>query len=225
MIHVLIVEDDPHISKFLARDLELEGYAVTIAKDGLDGLDQAKALKPDLILLDIRLPKLDGYEVCRSLRRDGSDVRIIMVTAKSQEAEKILGLEQGADDYITKPFSTMELIARIRALLRRRKREQHQAERFRFDDITVDFARMEATKKGKPLALTTKEFQMLELLVRNRGKVVSRNQFLEEIWGFELKPTTRTVDNRLVQLRRKLSPENPEAYILSIHGVGYKFIE
>jgi len=224
MVHILIVEDDPGISKLLAKDLERHGYKATIAKDGLEGLDQANALKPDLIILDLRLPKMDGYEVCRSLREAGSDVLIIMLTAKGQEAEKVLGLEKGADDYVTKPFSTMELLARIQSLLRRHKREQVKAERFQFDDFMVDFARMEMTKKGKPITLTTKEFQMLELFIRCRGKVVSRDQFLQEVWGFELKPTTRTVDNRLMALRRKLSPENPEKYILGIHGSGYKFI-
>lgn len=225
MVHILLIEDDPAITEVVVSDLELEGYTVTTAKDGLEGLDKAKALEPDLILLDIRMPKMDGYEVCRSLRKAGSDVLIIMLTAKSQDTDKVVGLDQGADDYIAKPYSTIELIARIRALLRRQKRQSDKAQTVQIDDITVDFARMEATKQGKPLGLTTKEFQMLELLLRNRGKVVSRDQFLEEVWGYELKPTTRTVDSRLMRLRHKLSPDNPEAYILSIHGVGYKFIE
>jgi len=222
MIRVLVVEDDPTICKLLASDLELEGYLVTTAKDGVDGLMQAKTLKPDLILLDISLPKMTGYDVCRTLRRDGSDVLIVMLTARGQEAEKVVGLDLGADDYIAKPYGSMELLARVRALLRRHKRQLDKVEQSSFGDIMVDFGRMEATKGGKPLSLTKKEFQILELLLRHRGQVVSRDQFLQEIWGYEELPSTRTVDNRVMALRHKLSPENPEAYILSVHGSGYR---
>jgi DNA-binding response OmpR family regulator len=224
MVRILVVEDDSTLSKLLASDLELEGYSVITAKDGLEGLEQAKTLNPDLILLDIRLPKMNGYDVCRALRKDGSDVPIIMLTAKGQETEKVVGLDHGADDYMTKPYGSMELIARVRALLRRHKRHLDKVEKTKFDDVTVDFPRMEATKKGKPIELTRKEFQILELLVRHRGEVVSRRQFLEEVWGYDEMPSTRTVDNRVMQLRHKLSPENPEAYIISVHGSGYKFI-
>jgi DNA-binding response OmpR family regulator len=224
MAHILVVEDDAAVTEILVSDLKLEGYTVTTAKDGLEGLDKAKAIKPDLILLDVRMPVMDGYEVCRALRKSGSDVLIIMLTAKGQDTEKVVGLDQGADDYMTKPYSSIELIARIRALFRRQNRLQNKSERVEFDDIVVDFSRMEAAKHGKPLGLTTKEFQMLELLLRNRGRVVSRDQFLEEVWGYELKPTTRTVDSRVMRLRQKLSPDDPEKYILSIHGTGYKFV-
>ncbi len=224
MVRILVVEDDSTLSKLLVSDLELEGYAVTTAKDGLEGLERAKALKPDLILLDLKLPKMTGYDVCRSLRKEGSDIPIIMLTAKGQEAEKVVGLDVGADDYMTKPYGSMELLARVRALLRRQKRHLEQVEVTQFGDIMLDFNRMEATKSGKPLQLTTKEFRMLELLVRHRGDVISRDRFLEEVWGYEEKPSTRTVDNRMMQLRHKLSPEDPEAYIISVHGSGYKFI-
>jgi len=223
MIRVLVIEDDPTICKLLASDLELEGYQVTTAKDGVEGLLQAKTLKPDLILLDLHLPKMSGYDVCRSLRRDGSDVLIIMLTARGQEAEKVVGLDLGADDYVAKPYGSMELLARVRALLRRHKRQLDKVEKTSFGDITVDFSRMEATRGGTPISLTTKEFQMLELLIRHRGQVVSRDQFLQEVWGYEQLPSTRTVDNRMMALRHKLSPENPEAYILSVHGTGYRF--
>jgi DNA-binding response OmpR family regulator len=224
MIRVLVIEDDPTICKLLAGDLELEGYSVTTAQDGLDGLTQARTLKPDLILLDIHLPKMTGYDVCRSLRRDGSDVLIIMLTARGQETEKVVGLDLGADDYIAKPYGSMELLARVRALLRRHKRQLDKIEQSAFGDITVDFGRMEATKGGHPITLTKKEFQMLELLLRHRGQVVSRDQFLQEIWGYEQLPSTRTVDNRVMALRHKLSPENPEAYIISVHGSGYRLV-
>ncbi len=224
MVRILVVEDDPTILKLLSGDLELEGYTVSTAKDGLEGLEKAKTLKPDLLILDVMMPKMNGYDVCRALRKDGSDIPIIMLTARGQEAEKVVGLNQGADDYVTKPYGSMELIARVKALLRRHKRVLDKVEKIKFGDVQVDFKRMEATRKGKPLSLTVKEFQMLELLVRHRGEVVSRQQFLEDVWGYEEMPSTRTVDNRVVTLRQKVSPQDPEAYIATIHGVGYKFV-
>jgi len=223
MARILVIEDDPNILKLLPSDLELEGYTVFTAKDGMEGLDRARSLKPDLIILDIMLPKMNGYVVCRTLRKDGSETPIMMLTAKGQEADKVIGLDIGADDYVTKPFGGMELLARVKALLRRHKRELDKLEKIKFDDISVNFKSMEAVKKGKPIALTAKEFQILELLVRHRGDVVSRRQFLEEIWGYEDMPSTRTVDNQVLTLRQKLHPKDTEAYIATIHGVGYKF--
>jgi two-component system alkaline phosphatase synthesis response regulator PhoP len=224
MVRILIVEDDPKMRKLLAGDLELEGYAVVTAQDGEEGLERAKALQPDLILLDVMMPKMSGYDVCRTLRNEGSDVPILMLTAKGQEAEKVLGLDRGADDYVTKPFGSMELLSRIKALLRRHRRELDKVTQTSFDDVKVNFKRMEATKKGKPIDLTAKEFQILELLIRHRGEVISRQQFLEEVWGYDEMPTTRTVDNQILTLRRKLSPKDPEAYIVTIHSAGYKFV-
>jgi DNA-binding response OmpR family regulator len=225
MTRILIIEDDPGITKLLVSDLELEDYTVNTAKDGLAGLELAKSFKPDLIILDISLPKMNGYDVCRSLRKEKFDIPIIMLTARTQEAEKVVGLDVGADDYITKPYSPMELLARVRAFLRRQKRTLEKTETANFGDITIDFSSMVVTKSGKVIELTKKEFQMLELLVRHRGKVISRDQFLEEIWGYEQeKPSTRTVDTRVTLLRQKLSPGNPETYIVSVHGSGYKFI-
>jgi two-component system alkaline phosphatase synthesis response regulator PhoP len=224
MARILVIEDDPTILKLLAGDLELEGFSVLTARDGEEGLERAKTSRPDLLILDVMMPKMNGYDVCRALRKDGSDVPIIMLTARGQEAEKVVGLNQGADDYVTKPYGAMELMARVHALLRRHKRVLDKVEQTSFGDVTVDFRRMEATRHGKPLALTAKEFQMLELLIRHRGEVVSRQQFLEEVWGYEEMPSTRTVDNRLVTLRQKLDPQDPEAYIATIHGVGYKFV-
>jgi two-component system alkaline phosphatase synthesis response regulator PhoP len=224
MVRILVVEDDPKILKLLSSDLELEGYSVLTAKDGVEGLEQAKNMKPDLIILDVMMPKMNGYDVCRALRKDGSDIPIIMLTAKGQEAEKVVGLEIGADDYVTKPFGGMELMARVKALLRRHKRELDKIETITFDDVSVDFKKMEASKKGKPIALTAKEFQILELLVRHRGEVVSRQKFLEDIWGYEEMPSTRTVDNQMATLRQKLSPKDVEVYIRTVHGVGYKFV-
>jgi DNA-binding response OmpR family regulator len=224
MTRILVIEDDATIAKLLASDLELEGYNVSVARDGLQGLELTKTFKPELLILDVMLPKMNGYDVCRTLRKEGSNVAILMLTAKAQETEKVFGLEHGADDYVAKPYGSMELMARVKALLRRHKRAADKIEKINFDDIKVDFKRMEALKKGKALPLTGKEFQILELLVRQRGEVVTRQQFLEEIWGFEEMPSTRTVDNRLVTLRQKLNADDPEAYIATVHGIGYKFV-
>jgi DNA-binding response OmpR family regulator len=224
MTRILVIEDDATLLKLLASDLELEGYTVTTAKDGLEGYDRAKAIKPDLIILDVMMPKMNGYDVCRALRKEGSDAPIIMLTSRVQEAEKVVGFDQGADDYVTKPYGSMELMARVKALLRRHKRVLDKVEKIRFGDVTVDFKRMEAVRKGKPVALTAKEFQVLELLIRRRGEVVRREQFLEEVWGYEELPSTRTVDNHVMTLRQKLNPQDPETYIVTVHGVGYKFV-
>jgi len=227
MTRILVVEDDPKIAKLLVSDFELEGYKVTAAKDGLEGLEQAKRLKPDLIVLDLMLPKMSGYDVCRSIRKDGGDVPILMLTAKGQEGEKVVGLGLGADDYVTKPFSGLELMARVKALLRRHRRELEKVSTLDIDDIHVDFKKMEASKGKKSLSLTPKEFQILELLLRHKGDVVSRRQFLEEIWGYEEAPSTRTVDNQVVTLRQKLFGKEDEKgnRIVTVHGVGYKFID
>jgi DNA-binding response OmpR family regulator len=228
MTRILVVEDDPKMSRLLAGDLELEGYKVDVANDGATGLEKAQALKPDLILLDVMLPTMSGYDVCRALRRDGVDTPILFLTAKGQESDKVVGLGLGADDYVTKPFSGLELMARVKALLRRHKRELDKVAVLEFDDVRVDFRRMEATKASKSgtksLALTPKEFQLLELLARHRGEVVSRRRCLEEIWGYDEMPTTRTVDNQVLTLRQKLYGKGREGAIVTVHGVGYKFI-
>src|SRR5882762_2352764 len=154
MVRILVIEDDPNILKLLPSDLELEGYTVITAKDGMEGLDRARTVKPDLIILDIMLPKMNGYDICRTLRKDGSETPIIMLTAKGQEADKVIGLDMGADDYVTKPFGGMELLARVKALLRRHKRQLDKMEKIKFDDVAINFKSMEALKKGKPIALT-----------------------------------------------------------------------
>ena len=228
MTRILVVEDDAKVSKLVARDLELEGYQVTTAFDGLAGLEAAREAKPDLLILDVSMPKMTGYDVCRTLRREGFSKPILMLTARGQESEKVLGLELGADDYVTKPLGSLELLARVKALLRRHGREKPPLEAIDFGDVLIHFKRMEATKKGKPLALTRREFQILEFLVRCRGEVVSRDRFLEEIWGYggDDLPTTRTVDQQVLTLRQKLAGKSgdPAAYIQTVHGVGYKFV-
>jgi DNA-binding response OmpR family regulator len=227
MQRILVVEDDPKIADLLVSDLELEGYKVAHAADGAAGLEKALRWKPDLILLDVMLPKVNGYDVCRAIRKDGGDVPVLMLTAKGQEADKVVGLGIGADDYVTKPFSGMELLARVKALLRRHRRQLDQVESFAFDDVKVDFKKMAAAKGKKPLRLTPKEFQILELLVRHRGDVVSRQKFLEQVWGFDEMPSTRTVDNQVLTLRQKLAggrAGDVDKYVVTVYGVGYKFV-
>jgi DNA-binding response OmpR family regulator len=225
---ILLVEDDPKVSRLVGDDLALEGYKVSTAFDGMAGLEAARRFKPDLVILDVSLPKMSGFDVCRNLRAEGFDKPILMMTARGQESEKVLGLDLGADDYLTKPVGSLELLARIKALLRRQSRGQKPVEEVEFDDVRVNFRRMEAFKKNKPLSLTRREFQILELLVRLRGDVVTRDRFLEEIWGYdggEL-PTTRTVDTQVLTLRQKLAGKQGDTndYIHTLHGVGYKFV-
>ena len=225
MAKILIVEDQKDMVTGLVFNLEAQGHKVSAAYDGEAGLSSAEREKPDLIVLDIMLPKKDGFEVCRELRRKGHDVPILMLTARREEADKVLGLEIGADDYLTKPFGLSEFLARVRALLRRGSGKDVQLENCRFGTVEVDFKNYRATKDGVPVSLTQREFEMMKLFVKNRDKVISRNRFLNEIWGYDRFPTTRTVDAHIASLRQKLEtdPEHPR-FIITAHGLGYKFI-
>jgi len=226
MNRILIVEDEESILMPLEDNLELEGYEVASARDGVEGLSMAAKGPYDLIVLDIMLPKLDGFEVCKRLRQDRVMTPILMLTAKSQEIDKILGLELGADDYLTKPFSPRELLARIKAILRRVKEPHRGIETCRFGDVEVDFTKYEAKKKGRPVPLTALEFALLHFLVQNKGRVVHRNEVLDNVWGKDVYVDARTVDKHISLLRRKFEddPQEPE-YILGVRGVGYKFAE
>lgn len=224
MTRVLVVEDDPRLAKLLEGDLALEGYKVDVARDGVEGLEKAKRQKPDLILLDVMLPKMNGYDVCRAIRRDDAETPILFLTAKGQESEKVVGFSLGADDYVVKPFSGLELMARVKALLRRRERQAEKVSSVTFDGVRVDFKRMDATRGKKELGLTPKEFQILEYLVRHKGEVVTRQKLLEDVWGYDELPSTRTVDNQVLTLRQKLGGKDKDAYIVTVHGAGYKFI-
>jgi DNA-binding response OmpR family regulator len=225
MAKILIIEDQKDMVTGLAFNLEAQGHEVQAAFDGETGLAQAEQEKPDLIVLDIMLPKKDGFEVCRELRRKGRAVPILMLTARREEADKVRGLEIGADDYLTKPFGLSEFLARVKALLRRIPGQDARLERCRFGTVEIDFSSYRATKDGAPVNLTQREFEMMRLLAANRDKVISRNRFLNEIWGYERFPTTRTVDVHIAALRQKLEPDpdNPQ-FILTVHGLGYKFI-
>ncbi len=220
---ILIVEDEPGIALGLEDDLKMEGYEVEVATDGLSAARRAKEAKFDLILLDIMLPGKDGFEVCRELRRAGLRVPVMMLTAKTQESEKVMALELGADDYVTKPFGTRELRARIKALLRRSNGDA-PAQPLRFGDIELDFARGELRKSGAPVELTATEFKLLAVLVRSAGRVLSRNQLLDAVWGAGTFASERIVDNHIANLRRKIEPDaaNPR-YIKNIRGLGYRF--
>jgi DNA-binding response OmpR family regulator len=222
MKRILIIEDEPSIAFALKLDLNGEGYDVEIETDGENALRRAKTEAFDLILLDVMLPRKDGYEVCRELRRDGSKTPIIMLTAKIQEADKVMGLEIGADDYVTKPFSPRELRARIKAALRRTAEDETPV--CRFGDAEVDFGRCELRRSGTPVDLTALEFKMLAAFVRNAGKVLSRDRLLDLVWGHGTFVNDRVVDNHVVSLRKKVEPEPAKPrYIVSVRGLGYRF--
>jgi len=224
MTKILIIEDEESILMPLEDNLKLEGYEVSCAKDGLQGLALAAGNPYDLIILDIMLPKMDGFEVCKRLRQDRVMTPILMLTAKSQEVDKVLGLELGADDYVTKPFSSRELLARVKAILRRVKEPHQGIDFYRFDDIELDFIKYEARKKGRPVPLTALEFNLIHFLVQNKGRVVHRNEVLDSVWGKDIYIDARTVDKHISLLRKKFEddPQDPK-YILGVRGVGYKF--
>ena len=223
MTRILVVEDEPGIALGLEDDLRLEGYAVEVAGDGITGSRLAREGTFDLILLDVMLPGKDGFEVCRELRRAGMKTPILMLTAKAREAEKVMGLELGADDYVTKPFGTRELRARIKALLRRAA-EAPRTEVYHFGDVEVDFGRGELRREGKGIELTPIEFKLLGTFVRARGHVLSREQLVEGAWGPDVFTSARIVDNHIASLRRKLGDDAADPrYLKNIRGLGYRF--
>lgn len=223
MHKILIVEDDRHILSGLVDNLKMEGYRTVIARDGKEALKQVKEKEPDLIILDIMLPKLNGFEVCKQLKEKGINTPIIILSAKGQEVDKVLGLELGADDYITKPFSPRELLVRVKAVLRRTSGQVKLEDTCQFDDVRIDFRRFQVFKKDKEIKLTAAEFKILKLLLANKDEPVSRHKILAEIWGEEV--TTRTVDTHIWNLRGKLEekPAHPK-HIITVHRIGYKFI-
>jgi two-component system alkaline phosphatase synthesis response regulator PhoP len=223
---ILIIEDEQDLIKGLKLNLSDEGFDIDYAVTGPEGLRKALNDAPDLIILDIMLPEMDGLEVCRELRKKSIGIPIIMLTAKGEEIDKVVGFEIGADDYLTKPFSIRELIARIKARLRHTEREGKTVpELYFFDEIEIDFARFKIIRKGKELDLTSLEMDILRYFVVHRGEVVSRNDLLDKIWGYESYPTTRTIDNHILKLRKKIeeAPAHPK-YILSVYGGGYRFV-
>ena len=222
MARILVVEDDPAIALGLEDDLRLEGYEVETVRDGAAAATCAREGQFDLILLDVMLPKKDGFEVCRELRRGGITTPIIMLTAKTHEAEKVMGLELGADDYVTKPFSPAELRARVKAVLRRSNNEAPQA--YRFGEVEVNFARFELRRAGEPVHVTPTELRLLSAFVHNRGRVLDRNELIELVWGEDTAITSRVVDTHVANLRQKVEPDPAEPrYLVGVRGVGYRF--
>ena len=225
MTRVLVVEDDAAILRGLTDNLEAESYVVLTARDGEAGYAILEQEEPDLVILDLMPPKLSGYEICQRARSEGMTVPILMLTAKGTESDRVLGLDLGADDYVTKPFSVRELPARVRALLRRGQSVDAVPDKLEFDDVVVDFKSFEARKGGEVIKLTRKEFGTLRLLAGRRGEVVRRDELLREVWNYKRYPTTRTVDNHIASLRSKIEkdPSDPR-HLLTVHRVGYKLV-
>ncbi len=221
MTKVLVIEDDPAILRGLVDNLKFEGYEVHTASDGEAGYRNQKICEPDLIVLDLMLPRMSGLELCKKLRAEGTQTPILMLTARGEESDRVLGLDLGADDYVTKPFSVRELVARIRAVLRRAQTPSKLPDDLRFGNVEVDFRRYEARRNGKPVEMTRKEFAVLRFFAAHAGEVVKRDQLLDEVWGYEVYPVSRTVDNHVAALRAKL---DADAHIRTVHGVGYKFV-
>jgi DNA-binding response OmpR family regulator len=222
---ILVVEDEPKMVAGLRDNFEFEGYEVITAADGVEGLQRALGEAPDLVVLDVMMPRLSGLEVCKQLRAQRGSIPIIMLTARGQEVDKVVGLELGADDYVTKPFSIRELLARVKAVLRRTAVAPKHQDQHSFGDVEVDLRGCRVLRSGKPLDISSKEFDLLKYFVCHSGETLSRDRLLEEVWGYENYPTTRTVDTHLVRLRQKLEPdpEQPQ-YFLTVHGTGYRFV-
>jgi DNA-binding response OmpR family regulator len=223
MPRILILEDEVPMRTALTDLLVAQGYRVAACADGVSGLERAVSEQPDLLLLDVMMPGLDGFRVCREVRRVAPRLPILMLTAKGLVDDRVAGLDAGADDYLVKPFSSRELLARVRALLRRGEREIAELQAATFGDVTVDFTRQTCTRAGAAVTLSAKEFGILKLLAEHAGEPVTRERFLEVVWGYNAFPTTRTVDNQILALRQKLEsdPANPR-HLLTVHGTGYR---
>jgi DNA-binding response OmpR family regulator len=222
---VLIIEDDISILRGLKDNLTFEGYQVITATDGREGLNIALEKQLDLLLLDIMLPGMNGHEICRKLKKEKPDLPIIMITARGSEMDTVAGLDVGADDYISKPFSIPELLARVRAVLRRSSTENSGIETYSFGNVSLDFKKYVATVHQEKVNFSSKEYDIMKYFIEHENEVVHRHDLLEKVWGFEVTPTTRTVDNYILDLRKKLEPDpsNPR-HILTIRGAGYKFV-
>lgn len=221
---ILVIEDDPRMQKVLHRMFRDQGYSVTLCSDGQSGLDTFRAIKPAAVVLDLLLPNIFGRDVCKAIKAEHPETPVIVVSAISEVADKVLLLELGADDYVTKPFSPRELMARVQAALRRRHKPTVTVT-YSFGDCEIDFAKMSARRSDKTVALTAHEFKLLKYFVENAERVLSREELLNEVWGYQSYPTTRTVDNHILKLRQKLEPDAAEPrYLQTVYGAGYKFV-
>jgi len=225
MTKILIVEDEPNMVAGLRDNFEFEGYSVITAPDGVAGLERALSESPDLVVLDVMMPRMSGLDVCRQLKAKRPSVPVIMLTARGQEVDKVVGLELGADDYVTKPFSIRELLARLKAVLRRAHTVPKDQDRYAFGEVEVNLRSCQVSRRGKSLDFSSKEFDLLKYFLCHPGETLSRDRLLEEVWGYDKFPTTRTVDAHIVRLRQKLEPKPEEPrFILTVHGTGYKFV-
>ncbi len=225
MAKILIVEDEPNMVAGLRDNFEFEGYQVISAPDGVAGLERALSEAPDLVILDVMMPRMSGLDVCKQLKTKKPAIPIIMLTARGQEVDKVVGLELGADDYVTKPFSIRELLARVKAVLRRARGVPKEQERYAFGEVEVNLRSCQVSRKGEALDFSAKEFELLKFFLHHPGETLTRDRLLEEVWGYNRFPTTRTVDAHIVRLRQKVEPkpEDPR-FILTVHGTGYKFV-
>ena len=222
---ILVIEDDPHMQKVLQRTFSEQGYGVTVCGDGQAGLDAFRSGRPSAVILDLLLPNIFGRDLCKIMKAEQPGVPVIVVSAVSEVADKVLLLELGADDYVTKPFSPRELMARVQAALRRPQRQVATTATCSFGECEIDFKKMSARRAGKPITLTAHEFKLLKYFVENPERVLSREELLNEVWGYNSYPTTRTVDNQILKLRQKLEPDLTEPrYLLTVYGAGYKFV-
>ena len=222
---VLIVEDEPNMVAGLRDNFEYEGFRVSTAMDGVEGLEKALQDSPDLVILDVMMPRMSGLDVCRQLKAKRPSIPIIMLTARGQEVDKVVGLELGADDYVTKPFSIRELLARVKAVLRRSQTLPKEQDRYTFGDVEVNLRSYQVIRNGKSIEFSSKEFDLLKHFLCHTGETLSRDRLLDEVWGYENFPTTRTVDAHIVRLRQKLEPvPDQPRFFLTVHGVGYKFV-
>ncbi len=224
MKRILLVEDEPGLVLTLTDRLTLEGYAVETSADGESGLERAAAGAFDLVLLDVMLPRMNGFDVLRELRRRANETPVIVLTARGQVIDKVVGLKLGADDYVTKPFEMAELLARVEAKLRRAPAPSRPVDGYHFGEVGVDFRKAEVTKAGEPIPLSAREFQLLRYFIEHRGATLTREELLNEVWGYNAMPSTRTVDVHVAWLRQKVepTPKHPQ-FILTVHGMGYKF--
>lgn len=222
---ILIVEDEPNMVAGLRDNFEYEGYQVITASDGVAGLERAISDSPDLVLLDVMMPRMSGLDVCKQVKARRPSTPIIMLTARGQEIDKVVGLELGADDYVTKPFSIRELLARCKAVLRRAHALPREQDTYRFGDVEVNLRACRVSRGGKTMELSAKEFELLKYFVCHPGETLSRDRLLNDVWGYDRYPTTRTVDAHIVRVRQKIEPRPEEPrYILTVHGLGYKFV-
>jgi len=226
MKKILVVEDDPATVAGLSETLSEEHFEVATVMSGKMGYEKAKEGSYDLIILDLMLPDKSGVEVCKDLRRDGINTPILMLTGKKEEIDKVIGLEMGADDYVTKPFSIRELVARVKALLRRPTEIHPDLEEYSFSDVEINFKKQDAKKGNKPIELSAMEFKVIKYFVQREGVVIDRNKLLDEVWGYQNYPSTRTVDNFILNLRKKIEDDHSEPkHLITVHGAGYKFVK